>query len=331
MEAVEIVFAQRLASGEQITRKRALKYLREHIKQESSKNTFTDDSLFRLCKGLHYALWMQDKMLLQEELADDICALTNLLASDKQIADFARALINTLSKEWPGIDRWRMDKFLMFNRRLIRTLFARLSVQHWDNTLINDLYMQLFCETLISSRSNVCESLKLHCVSLWLDEMDVAATAGEGFDGQKCLQFLQPYIKLLEENISDTFFRSICTDIFDAILHDFSEQLAERKIVDFEKQHSNLESGHDDFSDEDSGQEGRAKPSALVFDYEKLGHLLFEAGKQPHLPSKRRKRLYSLCKKFEDAAKGVDPLPPIPPMKEDGGQRRAKRKRKLQN
>lgn len=37
MEAVEIVFAQRLASGEPITRKRALKHLREHIKEESAK------------------------------------------------------------------------------------------------------------------------------------------------------------------------------------------------------------------------------------------------------------------------------------------------------
>jgi hypothetical protein len=37
MEAVEIVFAQRLASGEPNIRKRALKLLREHITEQSTK------------------------------------------------------------------------------------------------------------------------------------------------------------------------------------------------------------------------------------------------------------------------------------------------------
>ena len=52
-------------------------------------------------------------MLLQEELADAICDLTGLFKSEENVLEFARALIFTLSKEWPLIDRWRMDKFLM--------------------------------------------------------------------------------------------------------------------------------------------------------------------------------------------------------------------------
>ena len=40
MEEVEIVFAQRLASGEPNIRKRALKLLREHIKETSGKEGF---------------------------------------------------------------------------------------------------------------------------------------------------------------------------------------------------------------------------------------------------------------------------------------------------
>ena len=56
---------------------------------------------------------MQDKMLLQEELVDNILELLGLLNDQKQIFDFVKALFFTLSKEWPKIDRWRMDKFLM--------------------------------------------------------------------------------------------------------------------------------------------------------------------------------------------------------------------------
>jgi ribosomal RNA-processing protein 1 len=67
----------------------------------------------RLCKGLHYALWMQDKMILQEELADNICDLFNLFQNEEEMLEFVNAMIFSLSKEWAGIDRWRMDKFLM--------------------------------------------------------------------------------------------------------------------------------------------------------------------------------------------------------------------------
>lgn len=58
-------------------------------------------------------MWMQDKMLLQEELADNIAYLINLFSSDEECVAFLEAFFFSLSREWPMIDRWRMDKFLM--------------------------------------------------------------------------------------------------------------------------------------------------------------------------------------------------------------------------
>lgn len=58
-------------------------------------------------------MWMQDKMLLQEELAENICNLIDLYPTEEQAIEFVKSLIFSLSKEWPLIDRWRMDKFLM--------------------------------------------------------------------------------------------------------------------------------------------------------------------------------------------------------------------------
>jgi hypothetical protein len=51
--------------------------------------------------------------------------------------------------------------------------------------------------------------------------------------------------------------------------------------------------------------------NGLTFDFGKLSELLFDAGKQPNMPARRRKRLYALCKKFENAAKEIDPFPPL--------------------
>ena len=79
LTGVEVVFAQRLSSGEPITRKRALESLKEWIQEQSRTNrmfhlfsfrddpvlAFKDADMLRLAKGLHYVMWMQDKMVLQ--------------------------------------------------------------------------------------------------------------------------------------------------------------------------------------------------------------------------------------------------------------------------
>ncbi|VDK81413.1 unnamed protein product [Cylicostephanus goldi] len=65
LTSVEVVFAQKLACGEPVTRQRAFRALQDWIKQQSAANPFTEADMLRLCKGLHYVLWMQDKMLLQ--------------------------------------------------------------------------------------------------------------------------------------------------------------------------------------------------------------------------------------------------------------------------
>ncbi|KAL3084997.1 hypothetical protein niasHS_010066 [Heterodera schachtii] len=335
MEEVEIVFAQRLASGEPTARQRAMKHLRTHIRERTKTDAkgFSSVSLARLCKGLHYALWMQDKMTLQEELADEICALCNYFRTDEQLLEFVVALFTTLSKEWPHIDRWRMDKFLMLVRRLVRTLFRRLSSHRWDSPLC-DQFLQMFRSSLLSANSPLCESLKFHCASVWLDELDTVATAkvtpNEGnagkncdafpLDAQRSLDFVWPYVQLLQEQISDSFFRTICSDIFDAILCDFEQRKAEKTDENCDEKQQNVT------EDEEEKKKTEEKSSSFEFDYKRIGELLFEVGKQQKVPSRRRKRIYALCKKFECAAQGDDPFP-VPNL-EGVKMRKKKRRRK---
>uniref|UniRef100_A0A915DG95 Uncharacterized protein n=1 Tax=Ditylenchus dipsaci TaxID=166011 RepID=A0A915DG95_9BILA len=284
MESVEIVFAQRLASGEPVIRKRALKLLQDFIVTESKNKTFTDESLARLCKGIHYTMWMQDKPLLQEELADSISNLINLFKSEDQVLDFVRALLIALSKEWPLIDRWRMDKFLMLIRRLFRNMLVRLKdVYSWDGVIVKD-YIDFLRITTISSSSTISDSLKFHCASIYLDELDNCG----GLDEQMVMVFLTPYVDILQDDVSDSLFRSVCTEIFDTILHDFSDRLAESE-----------EDG------ESAGKEGVEE--GLKFDYGRIAEVLLKAGSQMHVVSRRRKRIYGLSKKFEIAARGCDP------------------------
>jgi hypothetical protein len=120
LEASEILFAQKLSSGEPATRRLAFKKLstwfRTHCRQSSTeqqKSTLNRDDMLRIWKGLYMAVWMQDKAILQEELADSIGALIDVIECNRQAALFVEIMLITLSREWSTIDRWRLDKFLM--------------------------------------------------------------------------------------------------------------------------------------------------------------------------------------------------------------------------
>ncbi|WKY04320.1 hypothetical protein Q1695_005375 [Nippostrongylus brasiliensis] len=283
LTAVEVVFAQKLACGEPVTRQRAFRTLQDWIKQQSSTRPFTEADMMRLCKGLHYVLWMQDKMLLQEELADRISQLLLVFTSEEERVLFIESVFKSLAKEWNHIDRWRMDKFLMMMRRVLRVLFTHLKSLGWKKSY-RDRYWAAFTRTTISADRSFPDGLKFHFASLVLDEMDNAG----GLTKKQITACLQPFADLLGlRPISDYLFDSISQEIFATILHQKSEEVVAR-----------AELGDD---------AAPSEPAGIEFDYSALGKLLFDVGKKPETVSKRRKKLYDLVKRFEVAAKDGDP------------------------
>lgn len=58
-------------------------------------------------------MWMSDKPLIQEDLAETISGLVHSVVDRKLGLKFVEIALKTLAKSWSGIDNWRMDKFLM--------------------------------------------------------------------------------------------------------------------------------------------------------------------------------------------------------------------------
>ncbi len=75
---------------------------------------------------------------MQEELAERISAMVHVFraAGDdhKGFLPFVRCGLVTLGREWFGIDRWRMDKFMMFVRRFLRQVLAYSKNKDWENS-----------------------------------------------------------------------------------------------------------------------------------------------------------------------------------------------------
>ena len=74
---------------------------------------FTEDELLKLWKGLFYCMWMSDKPLIQEDLAETIASLIHSVEDRATGLMFFSISIRTLARDWAGIDTWRVDKFLM--------------------------------------------------------------------------------------------------------------------------------------------------------------------------------------------------------------------------
>ncbi|KAL3984565.1 Nucleolar proteinNop52 family protein [Acanthocheilonema viteae] len=284
LNEIEIIFAQKLASGEPITRRRAFRTLCDWIRTESTRREFDDKAILHLTKGLHYVMWMQDKMLWQEQLADNIASLLNLFEREKESVLFTKCMLITISNEWSRMDRWRMDKFLMLIRRLVRALFLRLRSKNWETTITN-MYINAFKDCVISNDKSFSEGLKFHFASIYLDELDGAG----GLRPNQVTELLKPYADLLaNRTLSNYLFDSVIQEIFLSILHQYAEEKVEKNITD--------------------GTVESASDQGIKFDYDQISKLLLEIGKKPGIKSARRKQLYTVSKKFTAAKNGEAPF-----------------------
>ena len=58
-------------------------------------------------------MWMSDKPLIQEDLAETISSLLHSIVDRQTGLKFIKVALQTMAREWGGIDTWRMEKFLM--------------------------------------------------------------------------------------------------------------------------------------------------------------------------------------------------------------------------
>ncbi len=131
----------------------------------------------RLWKGLFYCMWMCDKPLVQEELADNIADLIHSFSTPLGAMGFFDAFLLTMKREWLGIDRLRMDKFFMFIRRCFRQALVVLRNNNWEESVV-DRFLEVLCKTPLCGNADASsDGLCYHFIDIYRDE--VALCAGQ--------------------------------------------------------------------------------------------------------------------------------------------------------
>ncbi|XP_069616485.1 ribosomal RNA processing protein 1 homolog A-like [Ranitomeya imitator] len=297
-----VQLAQRLAANDKKSRDRALRKLRRFMSARSAEpeGGFTADEFCKIWKGLFYCMWMQDKPLLQEEMAVTMAQLVHALQSRPSQNLFIRSFWQTLNREWNGIDRLRLDKFYTLSRFVLRQSVELLKKGDWEESLVENFLTILVEEVL---KPEAPQGVQHHLIDIYLDELAKVGSAELPADLN--LKLIEPFCRIAAKAKDFLLRQSVVTGIFQAIL-----EQSPFAIEDLMK-----EVGHTAGYNGDGGSESEDHHSedyddigpVLQFDYQALADQLFNLASRKNVPARNRKSLYRLVKRFKDLADGIFP------------------------
>ncbi|KAK7499829.1 hypothetical protein BaRGS_00008920 [Batillaria attramentaria] len=283
--SAEVTFAQRLASNEARDRHRALKKLRKYISTRASQTGFTREELRKLWKGLHYSMWMQDKPLLQEELATKISQLLLAFTDPSAALTFAAAFFATEGNEWSRLDHWRMDKFMMLVREFLRTTFEVVHRAGWEATLVDQVAQLIEDEVMTPDNEEVADGLRLHLAEIYLQEL--TNVGAEDLDGDQIVCLLQPFVSYISK--SDRYSQLLTGTV---IVDKVSDKIFGAMLQCVQ---------NDDEEDESP---------RLKYDLEAVSKALLDSGRDKKCPQRNRAKLYKLVKRIQAVTGNVSQAKP---------------------
>ncbi|XP_053352026.1 ribosomal RNA processing protein 1 homolog B isoform X2 [Clarias gariepinus] len=263
-QEAEIILAQRLASNEKPVRTKALKMLRKYfnLRSQKAEGGFTSEDLLKIWKGLFYCLWMQDKPLLQEELSHRISGLIHSFhTTHTQLLYFA-TFLQTVKREWDGIDRLRMDKFFQLVRFMFRQVFEVLKRTDWETSVV-DQFLKVFTEQLLASAARVPKGLMMHILDLYMTEL--AQVGSAELTAEQNLTFIQPFCKTMAKTKDRLLLTCISKNIFRTIV-DHAPYAIEDLMRDLERGGEDSDSGQasgEEEEEDDMGEEDELKNNTL--------------------------------------------------------------------
>ncbi|KAF1458085.1 hypothetical protein FQV08_0014647, partial [Pygoscelis antarcticus] len=281
---------------------------------------FSQEELLKIWKGLFYCMWMQDKPLLQEELADNISQLIHVIQNTEARNLFIQTFWQTMNREWNGIDNLRLDKYYMLMRMILRQSFEVLKRNEWDESLI-ELFLQLLMKEVMDPDSNAPTGIKLHFIDIYLDEL--AKVGAKELTADQNLKFIDPFCKIAAKSKDRCVLHAVATGIFEIIvdqspyaIEDLMKELGsnsdEEDASEEDKQENEevLKTKADRCLSRKSAQSSEKTGdvyenaddgigTVLQFDYKAVADKLFEFASKKNTRSLNRKRLYKLVKNFQ--------------------------------
>ncbi|KAK0537377.1 hypothetical protein OC834_000821 [Tilletia horrida] len=293
-----------LASTEKRTRDGAIRSLAAFLSRPSSSGSSSSSvpssssstalippaEMAKLWKGIFYCFWMSDKPLVQQALATELADLVLLIAKPAQgkkrtseaeaavdsgrvnsALAFLQGFWSAMAREWPLIDKHRVDKYYLLMRRFTGAGFRLCQLTNWDSAVVaqlNEILVMASPPSVLNATAaspddeaspfasggpgplavhdlRHPDSISYHVADIWVDELSKAVESAESSPSDRAL----PLSDLLEP-IYTALARSTLPKMYDRIL----ENSLRRALDDVENtiQLLDIVAGDNDDEDEDA-------------------------------------------------------------------------------
>eukprot|EP00798_Chlamydomonas_sp_ICE-L_P021513 gene21513-28496_t len=162
-------FARALGSTDYMTREKGLQALQRWMQRQPE---IQKEDMMKIWKGLFYCFWMSDKAPVQAELAQRFADLLPSFNTEMGFTYFS-AFVGTMRREWFGIDRLRLDKFLLLVRMFLASMFTTMANKKWDLEIVQ-LYMDFLRSSLLIPEGNSTMKvlgLTYHIADIFITEL----------------------------------------------------------------------------------------------------------------------------------------------------------------
>lgn len=162
-------FVKKLASSDKKTRDAALESLQNFL---LTKKDLSLLDLKKIWKGLYFSMWYCDRSKAQERLSENLGKLYSDCISSELFNVFNLAFWEILIIEWKNLDQWRLDKFYLLARRILRHDLIFLKKQNWEEKLVTE-WIDVLQKTVLSGEDSVSMALPYHLCDIFIDELQL--------------------------------------------------------------------------------------------------------------------------------------------------------------
>lgn len=261
----------------------------------------------RIWKGLFFMLWHSDGLEVQEKLCERMAALVGKFKIAKNRWTYVQSAIEILNREWLGIDRLRMSKFMLVCRLLLRSSFEVIGKEGWNVADINWFVGVMSVGPLQyhqpAGKSSAPLGIRYHFADIWTEELirvgGSKSSIGKPLDEEVTFQLISCWCKVATMTNIGAFRNKIKSMVFDDII--------ERSDVSLTvlKQHaeSNPTLADRVAEMEDAG--------FLIVNFNKLSDYIIELTTDDTVKMKQKKSMNRIVKRFKSLAQGELPLDDI--------------------
>ncbi|KAJ1672828.1 hypothetical protein EV182_006413, partial [Spiromyces aspiralis] len=164
----DTAFGKQLAHTDKEVRDAAFERLKRYFAAKGSQ--LDEFDMMKIWKGLFYCFWMSDKPLVQQELAENLAKVSLGMEGDI-IWMYIQCFWETLSREWMGLDRHRLDKYYLLMRRMFYYSLHSTFVRGWSDSALGR-FTSVYTETVLNPTNfSSPDSLRIHVANIFVDEL----------------------------------------------------------------------------------------------------------------------------------------------------------------